>query len=262
MERRWINNFMCTKRNNVNTIEGIIDASSFIIANSHPSIAMFLELVKPVAKDVCSRLISDRENYRISFVTKTSIEKICKNLNNRVYRSADYFEPRPGLQPEAYEIFEGVLLKAKGEFYEKKLPFYSSFYANLAFEETISYEESNILLQYLNVLTYRQIVILDYIFQNTMIDMNGWEARFQDIPYLDNYYDFYMECKELWNYNLIRQNNDHGGYSLGMTKMKLSKCGIDFIRLIDIDQIPNNEFDKVRFLYETVKSIIRNNTHK
>ena len=65
MERRWINNFMCTKRNNINTIEGIIDASSFIIANSYPSIAVILELVKPAAKDVCSRLISDRENYRI-----------------------------------------------------------------------------------------------------------------------------------------------------------------------------------------------------
>lgn len=65
-----------------------------------------------------------------------------------------------GERPDAEEILEGVLIKARDAYEEKKVPLLGTLYAWIAFHEEISSSYANQLLGLATRLTYRQLVIL------------------------------------------------------------------------------------------------------
>src|SRR5207249_275051 len=58
------------------------------------------------------------------------------------------------------EILEGVLIKARDAYEEKKLPLLASLYASIAFHEEISPAHANHLIELGSQLTYRQLCVL------------------------------------------------------------------------------------------------------
>lgn len=63
-------------------------------------------------------------------------------------------------RPPADELLEGVLLKARDAYEERKLSLLGSLYANIAFHPEISPPHANQLINLSSQLTYRQLVAL------------------------------------------------------------------------------------------------------
>jgi hypothetical protein len=115
--------------------------------------------------DVAARQLSHREQVRTGAAAAIAVNGIWEHLlNNETPRDDDFFEPREGGdRSPAEEILEGVLLKSKNEFEEKKVRFLGNFYANLAFSPGVSVGEAIHLLSIAESFTYRQICILAFV---------------------------------------------------------------------------------------------------
>ncbi len=118
------------------------------------------EVLKTVLEDIADRYLSPREEERISNVALLAIEKIQEQRLWNSIRDDDFFEPDDGSPSASEEIFEGVLLSAKQEHEQMKLPYLASFFANLAFDSTIKRSEANYLLSIAESLTYTQLCLL------------------------------------------------------------------------------------------------------
>lgn len=97
-------------------------------------------------------------------VAAYAVERIgAKLLAGHLPRSDGFFERRQAKLSPAEELFEGVLLKARNEYEERKLRHEAIFFANLAFAEQVSPQTAHVLLKSLDRLTYRQLCILAFV---------------------------------------------------------------------------------------------------
>lgn len=81
-------------------------------------------------------------------------------------RNDDFFDDHAAAGSAAEEIFEGVLLSAKQQHEQLKLPLLAKFYANLVFESSIKRSEANYLLSIAESLTYTQLCLLGLCSEN------------------------------------------------------------------------------------------------
>lgn len=214
------------------------------------------------AKSILPNSLSKREDMRVEEVFKQVVQKIISKLNEgKVPRSDDMYYANEMDIPNAQEIFEGVLLKAREEHQAKKLRLYSDFFANLCFDETINLEHAHFLLTQIERLTYRQFVILAYLSDGKCIATNRWDALFKvaNTSELIRYYDFYSEYVDLYNIRLITQTNKMPGFALGMSETKISDMGLSLSKLLDLKQIPRDELNSVGALFDTISSVIERN---
>lgn len=118
-----------------------------------------------VLDDIAQRLLSPREEQRVAGVAALAIDNIREQLLWREKRDDDFFEGGPDSPSPAEEVFEGVLLAAKQEHEQLKLPYLANFYSNLVFAPYIKKAEANFLLGIAESLTYRQFCLLSLIDQ-------------------------------------------------------------------------------------------------
>lgn len=214
------------------------------------------------AKSILSNTMSKREDMRVEEVFKQVVQKITFKLNEgKIPRSDDTYYANEIDIPNAQEIFEGVLLKAREEHQAKKLRLYSDFFANLCFDETINLEHAHYLLSLIERLTYRQFVILAYLSDGKRIATNRWDALFKvaNTSELIRYYDFYSEYVDLYNIRLITQTNKMPGFALGMPETKISDMGLSLSKLLELKKIPNDEIKNVKALFDAISLVIERN---
>ncbi|MFK2915515.1 hypothetical protein [Pseudomonas sp. 3HC3] len=113
-----------------------------------------------VLTDLANRFLSPKEEQRVAGVAALSIDGIRERQLFEPIRSDDFFDDGATTVSAAEEIFEGVLLSAKQEHEQLKLPLLAKFYANLVFESSIKRSEANYLLSIAESLTYTQLCLL------------------------------------------------------------------------------------------------------
>jgi hypothetical protein len=113
---------------------------------------------KKIGTQISELFMSPREEARVGATITLALEKIAKEIEGgKSTRNDDFFSPQTSDRSKADTLLEGTLLRARNEYEEKKIKFYSSFLANLNFDESVSFEKGNTLLRILEKLSYRQI---------------------------------------------------------------------------------------------------------
>lgn len=245
-------------------IDEAINSLAVIMGTSHPVLGVVGEIFAPVvakaAKNLLPKTISEREQQRIEVVFTQSIEKIIVLIEQgKIPRDDDsyYGETITGI-PKAQEILEGVLLKAREDFQSKKLACYSSFFANLCFDESISFEHANFLLNTLERLSYRQLCILSFLSDGKAIPTSRWDAVFKTGNNKDlvRYFDLYSEYIDLYNARMIVQTTKIPGFALGMSDTNISSLGLSIVRLADLCSIPKEDVESIGHYLEAIEAII------
>lgn len=123
-------------------------------------------LIKYGTEEFLDRFLTPKEVRRVG----TSAEFIVKNINAKLEQgdklNEAFFETKEDGSSNAEEVFEGILLKAKNEYQEKKLKYVSSIFVNASFDETVSADNVNQVLAIADKLTYRQLCLISLIGKN------------------------------------------------------------------------------------------------
>jgi hypothetical protein len=118
-----------------------------------------------VLNDLAQRYLSPREEQRVAGVAALAIDGIRERLHWEQKRDDDFFDGEDESPSAAEELFEGVLLNAKQEHEELKLPYLANFYKNLVFAPYVQRAEANYLLSIAEALTYRQFCLMSLVSQ-------------------------------------------------------------------------------------------------
>ena len=259
--------FLCVKRLVLGEKDTFIDSGINLLVTSFsmasPTAGLVGAALSPIissgVKSVLPKSLSERENKRVEIVFVQAVQKICNKLDHGVVpRSDEIYYANEVEIPNAQEVFEGVLLKAREEHQAKKLCFYSNFFANLCFDETINMDHAHYLLGLIERLTYRQLVVLAYLSDGKCIDTSRWDPSFKvaHTSELYKYYDFYSEYVDLYNVRLVTQAGKLPGFALGMSETKISDMGLSVSRLLELQEIPLCELNKVKAYFDAIKAII------
>ena len=111
--------------------------------------------------ETADRALSAREKVRVGATASYAMDFVRERLEaGDVPREDGFFDNFEFGTSTADEIFDGVLLQAKGDHEERKARFYGKFFSNIAFDSGCSRAEANHFLHLLDRLTYTQLVIL------------------------------------------------------------------------------------------------------
>lgn len=221
-----------------------------------PDYAFLLSALQPVAEDFASRALSAKERDRVDKTYNEIIGKIKLKLDSGlVPRTDDYWDVNYEPVSNATVLLEGVLIKARDEYEEKKRRYYPNLCANMCFAEHLSYERLNTILRLFEQLTYRQLLILAYVSRNKEINIEGWESNVRLVTETDKYYDVYCEVLNLYNSNLLR-NPQQGWSSKGVSCLNLSPLGKDIVLLTELDNMLESEISEVASYIDAINSIL------
>ena len=121
-------------------------------------------VVKKIGEEIKERKLSKSENKKVGSVYALASENIAQKLSaGKTLRSDDFFVESKDDRSTAEEILEGTLFAAQREAEEKKLPYYSRMYANIAFSTDVTRPMANQIIKIAEQLTYRQLLILNAI---------------------------------------------------------------------------------------------------
>lgn len=205
-------------------------------------------------KEFAQRLLSSNESKRIETTFLYAAEKIKTNIENgQRPRNDSFFTAQDGHRSSAQALLEGTLLKSRDEYEEKKLVYYSNFLANITFDGTVSFEEANTLLRLIEQLSYRQLAILAYLSNGTIVNMNNWDVAFKDNAALKEYFDFYSEMTSLYNLRLLQQAGQ--GLKLGSAESRISTLGNTLSQLMELPSIADIEKDSIRNTINSIQTI-------
>jgi hypothetical protein len=117
--------------------------------------------LQTVTTEIVNRELSRREEMRIGGTASFAIDFIHERLQRGDHPREDgFFVREQSGTSSAEKIFEGVLLKAKGDHEERKARFYGTLFANVAFDATFSRSEANYLLHLIDGLTFLQLALI------------------------------------------------------------------------------------------------------
>jgi len=123
--------------------------------------------------ELTERFLSNRETIRASASAAYSITAIDSRIKQgEELRTDDFFDAVNG-RSKAEELFEGVLIKCKNEYQEKKIKFISNIYSNTVFETNLSSEDANQILTVSETLSYRKMSILSLMnYKDVVINLD------------------------------------------------------------------------------------------
>jgi hypothetical protein len=121
-----------------------------------PAGAIIGSVISPITEEVLSRALSVKEKSRVEKIKSYAISEIDRKIRSGSTPKKDFdFQ-------KASELFEGVLLKAKSTYEEKKLPYIANLFAVAPFTNT-PIENINQSLITAEQLSYRQLCLLEII---------------------------------------------------------------------------------------------------
>ena len=157
---------------------GLIGGPIFTIGGSVVGVT-----VSKTIGEFAERLLSNREKARVGASAGLTIIGVQENLDKGIeLRQDGFFDSNEINRSRAEELFEGILMKCKNEFEEKKIKFISNIYKNVAFDSSINPDNANQILNSVQQFSYRQLSILSLIGQNIN---NSFSLRLND--YRDDY---------------------------------------------------------------------------
>lgn len=125
-------------------------------------------VLKRVGADLRQRLLGPREEVRVGAAAAFAGATIKEFLDEgHTPRDDGFFEARGDERPAAEEVLEGVLLKARDAYEEKKVRLLGTLYAQVGFHPEISPAHANHLIELASRLTYRQLVVVAVVQDET-----------------------------------------------------------------------------------------------
>lgn len=211
---------------------------------------------KKIGNDISEKVMSPREQARVGATFSLALEKITRSLaNGQKIRGDSFFKEKDQERSQFETILEGSLLKARNEYEEKKIKYYSNFLANICLDSTVSFEKGNTLLRILEQLSYRQIVILAYIAGIESLNTERWMISFKDKSELGEHQDFYSELLNLYNQQLLQQWS--GGITMSVGSLGISPLGMTMYILINGEEVDVTDITKVQETIERIKNALR-----
>lgn len=141
------------------------------------------KVIARVGSELKKRFLGPREEIRVGAVMGYVGEYIAEGLRaGQVLRDDGFFNERTKQRGEAESILEGILLKARDDYEEKKLSLLGALYANIAFSKAVSAPYAHQLIKLLGELTYRQTVIMAVAYEQTEKGI----AIFKDVEFRSN----------------------------------------------------------------------------
>ena len=221
---------------------GILGGLPFAVGGAIVGVAI-TETLKEFAK----RSLSSREELRVVAVANLVII----GINNRIKmgqspREDDFFKNTQFIRSNANELFEGILIKCKNEYEEKKISFIAKIFENIAFDSSISPENANQILNIVGQLSFRQLTLLSFVGQNRdnifgvrMLDYEEGINLQKDIQFLLQ--DLHYLCSQ----GLIhRKDNTFSMNSEDNVagQIILSDLGIEYFNLLNLSEMSKDEF--------------------
>jgi hypothetical protein len=142
-----------------------------------------------VGADLSDRFLSHREQVKLGATLVYAIARLKANMDAGLPSWGDYDISKNGERPKAEEILEGVLLKAKTTYEEKKLPYLGNFYGNAPYHgfapaydmPGVGYvcpaSEAPMFLRQADELSYRQYVCLAMVGQRAAFPLPDHDYR-------------------------------------------------------------------------------------
>jgi hypothetical protein len=202
------------------------------------------KLLTKIGSEIHDRFLAPRQQTRVGAVCAVAVDTIKKRLENgESIRDDDFFENEFEARSKADEVFEGVLLKSKDSYQEKKVPYLGKFFANTAFDSKLSAERANLFLNLFERVTYRQLCLLRVIYKPGHLILRNEEKKNRSVS--PEEWGVLQEINELVDSNLVRQVDAQGNrdlfWGLGAicpARLTLTMLGIDMVEYFDLVQIP------------------------
>jgi len=114
---------------------------------------------------------------RRTFSSRFAVAHIRERVERGDIPRNDFFAQKGGAQDNGEQLFEGILLKARGEYEEKKIQCFGRFFANLTFADDVSSSVASLLIKTLERLTYRQLVFLALVHRVGKINVKNLRTQ-------------------------------------------------------------------------------------
>lgn len=223
------------------------------------------KVFKKIGTEIYDRWMGPREKMRIGAVTAFAIEAIQNKIKQgKEIRTDSFFDTDSGHRSKAEEILEGVMLKAKDSYEEKKIKYIGNIYSSAAFS-SISGDFANHTLKTIESLTYRQLCCL--ALYNDRNNRGAYNLRQKDfrISFIEIEAQVLLqELYELYTLGLIYLQENlgtpHATAMLGfhdivpaflhLTPLAGNLCGV-----AGLSEIPKEDIQKVVDLLNTNKTM-------
>ena len=104
------------------------------------------------------------------------VEKLERNLNQGLQiRNDDFFISPVGYRKPAEELFEGMLVKARNQYEEAKVEFFSNLYANGCVDTTLSPQMISLFILILDRLSFNHLDVLNRF--KTLGQKSLWQSN-------------------------------------------------------------------------------------
>ena len=217
--------------------------------------------------DIQKRFLSQREQNRIGAVLIYAARKYQDNIaKGMVVRTDGFFKESLNERSDGKEIFEGVLLAAKGEHEEKKLLFFANLLINIAFDPTIDRAQANFLIKLSETITFRQMCLLSVYADHDRLNHMRKCLSNKEFPYPDaKRYSLRQEAIDLGSQGLLRTGcklafqETEGGFPIRTMHdlfysddVQVVELGHDLYRLMELGKIDEGELKPIiSLIYNT-----------
>ncbi len=116
------------------------------------------------------RTLGRRQAARAAGALAVATVEINRRLEAGDMPRQDFIAAGDDDESEAAEVLEGTLLAAANAYEQRKVPYIGTFYANLAFDPSVSASFANLLLQLLDRLTFGQLRVMATLGDQTYLD--------------------------------------------------------------------------------------------
>jgi len=194
-------------------------------------------------KEILDRQLSNRQEIRVSASTVYILSGIAGKLENgEQIRQDNFFENEYG-RSSAEELFEGIILKCKDQYQEKKIQFLSKIYENTIFDQSISYETANQIVIISEGFTYRKICVVAFYgriddFDRTFILKEPY-CWYENATYSLDTEMLNQDIFDLMNLGILDNNNTMTSTRdyIVPNNFKLTEIGEILFSLMDLNEV-------------------------
>jgi hypothetical protein len=202
-------------------------------------------------KEVINRQLSNRQEMRVAASTAYILTDVKEKLDHGYQVRTDSFFDATNGRSTAEELFEGILLKCKDQYQEKKIYYISKIFEKAAFDSSFSAETANQILSTAESFTYRKLCIIGYFGRKTEFDSSllmkepySWyENAIFPIPLELLKQDIF----DLVNLGIVDQANMMLGsrHDIIPAEFSLTPLGNEYFSAMELSSIPKNDLEPI-----------------
>ncbi len=202
-------------------------------------------------KEFISRQLSNRQEVRISASTAYLLIGIKNRIDNGESVRTDIFLPQDGERSSVQELFEGVLIKCKEEYQEKKIQYITKIFEKTIFDQTISLDTANQILSIAEKYTYRKICIISFFNRKNEFDtfllMQEPYSSYNNASYTLQLEILKQDIFELTNDGILDKNNvaTFTKEDIIPFEYKLTTIGETIFVMMDLHLIARSEIEPI-----------------